>query len=115
MLFLFAIIITFLAMIIFEGKILEMHQWYSWVPLLFGLIMFGPSAFLVEKTGQKYYYVFVIFCSLLGFAISIIDFPNVFDGISLYFLVLGVFILIYGILKHFRFIQNYPVVDIEED
>jgi hypothetical protein len=110
-----AVIITFLAMIIFEGKILEMDQWYSWVPLLFGLIMFGPSVFLVEKTGKKNYYSFVIFCSLLGLTISILDFPNVFDGVYLYFLVLGIFILLYGIIKYFRFIQTYPVIDIEEE
>ena len=115
LLLLCASFLTFLAMIIFEGKILEMDQWFSWVPLLFGLIMFGPSTFLVEKTGKKSYYSFVIFCSLLGLLFSILDFPNVLDGLYLYFFVLGFFILLYGILKYIRFIQTYPVINIEEE
>ncbi len=47
-------IITFTAMFIFEGEILPVYSWYKWIPLWFGIVMFGPSQLLVEKTGQKY-------------------------------------------------------------
>ena len=115
LLILIAATITFVSMIIVEGKILEISQWYAWVPLMFGLIMFGPSLFLVEKTGQRYYYVFGIFSSLLGLGISTLDFPNIFDGMYLYFFTLGLLVLALGVIRYIWFIRNYPAIVLEED
>ncbi len=109
------LILTCLAMIIFEGKILDPSQWYGWVPFIFGLIMFGPSAFLADKTGRRYYYSFFGFSTLLGFAIALLDFPNKFDAIILYFFSFGLLVLVLGILRFIWFIRNYPVIDLEED
>ncbi|MHA1977008.1 MAG: hypothetical protein ACW98F_12205 [Candidatus Hodarchaeales archaeon] len=114
-LFLTVLILTITFMMIFEGKILHLYQWYSWVPFMFGLIMFGPSLFLVEKTGRQYYYLFGIFSSLLGLGISILDFSNIKDGMFLYFFVLGILALITGTIKYIWFIRKYPIIVPEED
>ncbi|PWI47218.1 hypothetical protein CEE45_13030 [Candidatus Heimdallarchaeota archaeon B3_Heim] len=114
-LLLVAVILTFTFMMVFEGKILDISLWYSWVPFMFGLIMFGPSLFLVEKTGQRYYYVFGIFSSILGLGISTLDFPNIFDGMYLYFFTLGLLVLALGVIRYIWFIRNYPVIVLEED
>ena len=114
-LLLVAIILTFTFMMVFEGTILDISLWYSWVPFMFGLIMFGPSLFLVEKTGQRYYYVFGIFSSLLGLGISTLDFPNIFDGMYLYFFTLGLLVLALGVIRYIWFIRNYSVIVLEED
>lgn len=110
-----AILITFTTMFIVEGEILDLDIWYKWVPLLFGLIMFGPSLYLVEKTGNRYNYFFGVFCTLLGLLFSIISIPGEIVGFFLYFIVLGTLILFFGIIKYIRFIRKYPVITIEEE
>ncbi len=115
LLLLIATTITCVSMIIFEGKILEISLWYGWVPLMFGLIMFGPSLYLVEQTGQKYYYLFGLFSSMIGLIISILDFTDVMDGLFMYFFVLGILVLLLGCSKLIWFMHKYPVIDIEEE
>ncbi|MFX0173538.1 MAG: hypothetical protein ACFE9L_16730 [Candidatus Hodarchaeota archaeon] len=110
-----AILITFVAMFIVEGDILDLDIWYKWFPLLFGLIMFGPSLYLVEKTGNRYNYFFGLFCTLLGLIFSIISFPDERIGLILYFIVLGTLILFFGIIKYIRFTRKYPVITIKEE
>ncbi|MFX0181998.1 MAG: hypothetical protein ACFE95_02855 [Candidatus Hodarchaeota archaeon] len=110
-----AILITFTTMFIVEGEIFDLELWYKWFPLLFGLIMFGPSLYLVEKTGNRYNYFFGIFCTLLGLIFSIISIPDEIIGLFLYFIVLGTLILFFGIIKHIRFIRKFPVITIEEE
>ncbi|MFX1538427.1 MAG: hypothetical protein ACFFDI_29905 [Promethearchaeota archaeon] len=107
------IIVTGTAMLIIEGEIFNLDLWYKWIPFAFGLLMFGPSLFLVEKTGKWYYYLFGGFSTLLGFLIAILDFPDRFAGISLFCLVLGVISLVIGIIKYIRFIRKYPVIEME--
>lgn len=110
-----SIIITFIVMFIVEGEIINFQLWYKWVPLLFGLIMFGPSLFLVEKTGQQRYYLFGIFTTIIGLFFSIIVFPDEKVGLFLYFVTLGALSIIIGIIKYISFIRKYPVIDIEEE
>ena len=107
--------LTIVCMLIFEGKILDISSWYSWVPFVFGLIMFGPSLYLVEKTGLRYYYIFGIFSSLLGLRISLLEFPGKFDGMYMYFFILGVLAIIIGLFRYFWFIRNYPRINLEEN
>ncbi|MHA1945002.1 MAG: hypothetical protein ACXAC6_14970 [Candidatus Hodarchaeales archaeon] len=108
-------ILTLTFMIIFEGKILHIYLWYSWVPFIFGLIMFGPSLFLAEKTGLRYYYLFGIFSSVLGLWFSILDFPDIMDGMFLYFFTLGILILLLGVVRYILFVRNYPIIETAED
>ncbi|MFX1252623.1 MAG: hypothetical protein ACFFCZ_13540 [Promethearchaeota archaeon] len=107
------ILVTGTAMFIIDGEILNPYLWYKWSPFLFGLLMFAPSLFLVEKTGKWYYYLFGLFSTVLGFLFSIVDFPDNFLGIFLFFLVLGVIALLIGIVKYIRFIRKYPVIEME--
>ncbi len=109
------VLVTFTMMFIFEGEILDASLWYKWVPLLFGLIMFGPSLFLVEKTGQRRYYLFGLCSTIFGLLFSVLTFPDVKDGMFLYFFVLGIIIMFLGISRYIWFIRNYPVVHIEEE
>ena len=115
LLVLLILLLTCIFMIVFEGKILEISLWYSWVPFMFGLLMFGPSALLVEKTGRRYYYIFVIFSSLLGLGISLLNFTGIFDGMFLYFYLLGISTIVLGLVRYIWFIRNYPVINLEED
>lgn len=110
-----ALTVTFLAMFIIEGTILEISLWYKWIPLMFGLIMFGPSQYLVENTGRRVYYLFGVFNTIFGFSLSLITFPDIFLGMSLYFMTLGIIVLLYGVIKYIKFVRTYPVIDTGED
>jgi hypothetical protein len=115
MLLTFALILTGMSMVIVEGRILEIENWYKWVPMLFGLIMFGPSIYLAEKTGQKNYYLLGIVATLLGVGFSITDFPTSKDGMYLYFYALGVISVLFGILRFIVFMRRYPIITDHED
>lgn len=115
LLLILTVIITFTVMFFIEGEILAAHLWYKWVPLSFGLIMFGPSLFLVEKTGQRLYYLFGVFATILGFVFSVFTFSDVKVGMYLYFVAFGIFVVFFGISKYIWFIRNYPVIPIEEE
>jgi hypothetical protein len=108
-------VITVTVMFIVEGEILNTSLWYKWVSFWFGQIMFGPSLFLVEKTGQKHYYLLGFLSTILGLLFSVLIFPDVMVGISLYFFSLGILALFFGITKHIWFIRNYPVIHFEEE
>ncbi|MFW9996056.1 MAG: hypothetical protein ACFFD4_28710 [Candidatus Odinarchaeota archaeon] len=114
-----SILITFMTMIIVEGGIPALESVYEslyrWIPLCFGLIMFGPSLYLVEKSGNRYYYLVGIFTSLLGLLMAVLAFPGEKDGLYLYFIILGSLSLITGIARHILFIRKYPVIDMEEE
>lgn len=115
MLILGAVVITFIAMFIVEGEITNLQLWYKWIPLCFGLIMFGPSLFLVEKTGQQRHYFLGVFTTIFGFFFSIIDFPDEKIGIFLFFFTLGIIAIIIGIVRYSRFIRKYPIIEVEEE
>ena len=115
LLILSAIVITLIVMFIIEGQIFNLQLWYKWVPLLFGLIMFGPSLFLVEKTGQRRYYIIGFFATILGFLFSILIFPDEKLGMFLYFFSLGIISIIVGVIRYISFIRKYPVIEVEEE
>ncbi len=104
-----------MGMVIVEGRILEMENWYKWVPMLFGLIMFGPSLYLVEKTGEKNYYLLGIVATLLGVAFSITNFSSSKDGMYLYFYAIGVISVLIGFVRFLIFLRKYPIINEQED
>ncbi|MFX0124779.1 MAG: hypothetical protein ACFFAE_14205 [Candidatus Hodarchaeota archaeon] len=106
--------ITLTMMIIIEGQF-EFFLIHRWFPFLFGLIMFGPSLFLVDKTGQRHYYILGVFSTILGFFFSILDFPGEMTGLFLFFFTLGVLSIILGIIRYIWFIRTYPVIHMEEE
>ncbi|MHA1990001.1 MAG: hypothetical protein ACW981_00565 [Candidatus Hodarchaeales archaeon] len=106
-----AITITLLILLLFEGDPLNIYDWGRFIPLLFGLIMFGPSVYLVENTGLRRYYLFVIFASTLGFAFSMISFDDLYLRIFLYFQTMGLTLFILGIVILGLFIKKYPVLE----
>ncbi|MFX1283140.1 MAG: hypothetical protein ACFFB5_05770 [Promethearchaeota archaeon] len=114
LLFLASFVITLSMMIIVEGEF-DLSLIYKWIPFLFGLIMFGPSIFLVGKTNQQRYYFLGAFSTILGFFFAMLDFPDEMIGLYLYFFTLGVSAIILGVIRYIRFVRNYPVIHMEEE
>jgi MFS family permease len=126
LLFSFGIVIAFLILlIIFTGGdprvLYDFENWYRFIPIVFGIIMFGPSLDLVDKTGQRIYYSIGIFSTILGLFIVWINFQNAKFGFTIYLLLLGSISWIMGFITFVKFIKKYPIIedsehlDIQED
>lgn len=126
LLFTFSIIIAFfILLVLFSGsdpKVLyDFENWYRFLPIVFGLIMFGPSLDLVDKTGQRIYYGIGMFSTILGLLIVWMNFQNAKFGFTIYMLLLGSISCIIGFITFIRFIKKYPIIadseylEIQED
>ncbi|MHA2107890.1 MAG: hypothetical protein ACW99R_09325 [Candidatus Hodarchaeales archaeon] len=115
LLFTSGIIIVFLILLIIFANgdpevIYDDENWYRFLPIVFGVIMFGPSLDLVDKTGQRIYYSIGMFSSILGLIIAWINFQNGKFGLTIYLVLLGSISLIIGLITFVRFIKKYPII-----
>ncbi len=115
LLFSFLICIAFLILLlIFSGgdpeALYDFEMWYRFLPIYFGLIMFGPSLDIVDKTGQRKYYSLGIFSTILGLLIVWINFQNAKFGFTIYLLLLRSIFCIIGSITFIRFIKKYPII-----
>jgi hypothetical protein len=114
-LFSFAIIFAFLILwVIFTGGdprvLYDYENWYRFLPIVFGLIMFGPSLDIVDKTGQRIYYGIGVFSTSLGLLIVWMNFQNAKFGFTIYLLLIGLIFCIIGFITFVRFIKKYPII-----
>ncbi len=88
---------------------------YRWLPAVFGFIMWGPSLYLKDKTGQNKYYLFGLLMSITGILIGLADFATVQIQGTLFFVSWGTVFFILGIMRFLIFIHKYPVLETPED
>ena len=88
---------------------------YRWVPAFFGVIMWAPSLYLTDKTGQKRYYLFGALMTITGFAVALADFLPVEAVVVVYSLSWGAVFFVLGITRAVLFIRKYPVIESPED
>ncbi len=82
---------------------------WKYCPIILGLILFGPSMDVVNRTGQSRYYGIGIFSTLFGIFIFLMNFSRSKAGFAVYLTVLGVLFIILGFITFIRFIQTYPL------
>jgi len=110
-------IIVFVAAIIYFVAIgtIDQDLVYRWIPAGFGLIMWVPSVYLEEKSGQTRYYLFGAMMTITGVAVALtptVD-PNI--GGFLFFICWGLFFLVLGLVKYALFVRRFPIIDMPED
>lgn len=119
LLFTGGIVIAFLILLVIFTNgdprvIYDYENWYRFLPIVFGLIMFGPSLDLVDKTGQRIYYGMGMFSTILGLIIVWLNFQNAKFGFTIYLLLLGSIFFGIGSITFVRFIKKYPIIDNSE-
>ena len=101
------------------GDVLNIYNWITMLPFIFGMIMLGPSVYLVEKTGLRRYWIFGVTTTISGFLFSYytLIFPPLspYDGILAFCMILGAGLLLLGLITFMRFIRNNPIIDLQED
>ncbi|MHA1933825.1 MAG: hypothetical protein ACW97A_00965 [Candidatus Thorarchaeota archaeon] len=113
------VVIGGIATALMTGDILDIYNWITMIPFIFGMIMLGPSAYLVEKTGLKRFWIFGASTSISGLLVSYLTiiFPplNPYDGILAFCFILGAGMLLLGLITFTRFIRNNPIIEPQED
>ena len=92
-------------------------RYFIWrcLPAVFGFIMWGPSLYLKDKTGQNRYYLFGTLMTVTGLAVTLAVFIPATYALTIYMLSWGLAFLVLGIIRFVLFIRKYPVIDTPED
>ncbi|UCH04327.1 MAG: hypothetical protein JSW05_12270 [Candidatus Thorarchaeota archaeon] len=111
------LIIVFVAAVIYSVAIgiIDQDLVYRWIPAAFGLIMWVPSVYLEEKSGQNRYYLFGALMTITGVAVALAPIADSNFVGFLYFVCWGLFFLALGLVKYALFVRRFPVVDLPED
>jgi len=88
---------------------------WRWLPTVFGFIMWGPSLYLKEKTGQNRFYLFGAMMTVTGIVISLTASIPAGIAMTIYMVGWGLFFLFLGLVRFLLFIRKYPVLDTPED
>ena len=88
---------------------------WRWLPTVFGFIMWGPSLYLKDKTGQNKFYLFGALMTVTGIAISLTASIPAGIAMTIYMVGWGLFFLVLGLVRFLLFIRKYPVLDTPED
>jgi hypothetical protein len=96
-------------------NLIDRYFIYRWLPAVFGFIMWGPSLYLKDKTGQNRYYLFGLLMSVTGVLVGLANFSTVNIQGALYMVSWGAAFFILGLLRFLLFIRKYPILAIPED
>ncbi len=107
----FVIVASFVVLILYFGPSFEVEIIYRALPVIFGIIMIGPSLWLVEKTGSRTYYLFGVLVALSGLGFALFDFNDRFLGFSLFLFLWAGILTVIGLIMFVRFISNYPIIE----
>ncbi len=86
----------------------------GWAPLLTGIGLIQPAAYLVEKSGLSRYYWIGLVSVLLGLVFVLSEFPTPVYRMILYLALNGALFIIIGIASLLRFMRKYPLLELEE-
>jgi hypothetical protein len=111
--------LTGIATQVLTGDAFNIYNWARLIPFALGLLMFGPSIYLVEKSGSKIYWLFGVIASLLGLTTAYLSllYPTIhyLDGAIAFCMFLGVALAIGGLLKLAYFLRTYSILESQED
>lgn len=103
------IFIAVLAIALFVyGGLSDLGRWLRWTPSLAGVLLGGMFLSFASKSNLARYYVFALTSFFSGVFFSMFNFGSVVTGISLYFLILGGILFVWGVATFLMFLRKYP-------
>jgi len=87
---------------------LDLDMLRTWSPALAGFLISGGMIYAASKSGAIRYYVFLALAVGLGIAASILN-PKGYAGLTPFFLIFGMIVLLWGSAMLLRFIRKYPM------
>ncbi|MHA2165100.1 MAG: hypothetical protein ACXAAT_04480, partial [Candidatus Hodarchaeales archaeon] len=104
---LFMVVIFTVSLTIFltleGGNVDELYRnIWKYLLITFGLLMFGPSIDLANRTGQNYFHGIGILSTLLGIFIFFLDLPQQKEGFIIFVTILGVIFILIGFFMFIR-------------
>ncbi len=101
-------------LVLLYGISFNVNLIYRFTPLYLGLVMLPQSTMSVKKTGNRMYFLQGVLMSITGFVFVVLDFGVPLLGLVLYMFLCGAIIALVGLVKLFRFIKKYPVLELPE-
>lgn len=109
--FIFAAILA--VVLLYLGRAGEFGAWMKWIPLWAGIVIGVMFVCLGTKTGAHRYWVFAVWSLSAGILLSVTGFETIEAGVLLYFLVMGGFLAVCGLVQFVVFLGKYPKLEQE--
>ncbi len=106
MLILFAIMVVVFTLF---GNVRDFDLWMKWLPAFCGTMLVGLFLDLGAKSGLGRYYGIALLSIISGFSFALIDFNIELGGIVMYFLSMGLVMVVTGIILLYEFIRKNPL------
>lgn len=85
-----------------------------WAPVLIGIGLIQPSAYLVSKSGLNRYYSIGVVSTILGVIFTLFEFSTPVYRMILYMAFIGGLFILTSFASLVRFVRKYPILDLEE-
>lgn len=90
------------------GKIRDFDLWMRWCPFWGGTVLAGMFSSFASKSGSARYTLFALWSFASGFVLSVLKFEEVETGTLLYFAVMGLVLIPFGMARFVSFLHKYP-------
>lgn len=104
-----ALVVVFALAFIIFGDVRDWDLWMRWLPAWLGILLVGMFHAFASKSGDSIHYAFAILSFASGLTISAIGFRSMQTGITLYLLIMGFTLFIYGLIKLILFRRRFPM------
>ena len=101
------------AFVIF-GDVRSFALWLKWFPAFVGVLLAGMFSSIAAKSGLIRHYAFALASVISGLVFSILRFEPLVTGLFIYFLVMGVLLILCGLVIFIRFLRRHPLPAEEE-
>ena len=92
-----------------SGGFKDFGRCLNWTPSLIGVLLGGMFLSFAYKSNLVRQYVFAMISVFCGLFFSIFNFGSFVTGVSLYFLVLGILLMLSGLVLFLKFLRRCPL------
>ena len=91
------------------GDVRDFDLWMKWFPAFVGTLLVGMFLDQADKSGNRRYYVFGLLSVISGFSYALLQFDPIITGMAMYFLTMGIILIISGVVIFLWFLRLNPL------